>query len=138
MKASNKMAFLIKIYYPKSVLISMVIRISSFSFIDWGKGWYTYDVHENCSILNTFSLCPSMSKIVPTLELGRKLPLLQMITNQLKENIIQVLPLYVIRSFLQVGFRLQYQPITNSLTDISSSLYISRKNDKVVKIMIWW
>ena len=36
---------------------------------------------------------------------------LQMITNQLKEKIIQGWLLYVIRSFLQVGFRFQYQPI---------------------------
>ena len=34
-----------------------------------------------------------------------------MITNQLKENIIQGCLLYVIRSFLQVGFRFQYQLI---------------------------
>ena len=38
---------------------------------------------------------------------------LQMITNQLKENIIQGWLLYVIRSFLQVGFCFQYQ-----LTDL--------------------
>ena len=36
---------------------------------------------------------------------------LQMITNQLKENIIQGWLVYVIRSFLQVGFRFHYQPI---------------------------
>ena len=34
-----------------------------------------------------------------------------MITNQLKENIIQGRLFYVIRSFLQVGFRFQYQLI---------------------------
>ena len=32
-------------------------------------------------------------------------------TNRLKENIIQGWPLYVIRSFLQIGFRFQYQLI---------------------------
>ena len=36
---------------------------------------------------------------------------LQIIANQLKENIIQERLLYVIRSFLQVGFRFQYQLI---------------------------
>ena len=36
---------------------------------------------------------------------------LQMITNQLKENIIQEWLLYVTKSFLQVGFRFQYQLI---------------------------
>ena len=38
-------------------------------------------------------------------------PPLQMITNQLKENIIQGWLLRVIRPFLQVGFRFQYQLI---------------------------
>ena len=38
-------------------------------------------------------------------------PHLQVITNQLKENIIQESLLYVIRSFLQVGFHFQYQLI---------------------------
>ena len=37
-----------------------------------------------------------------------------MITNQLKEDIIQRGLLYVIRSFLQVGFRLHYQHINLS------------------------
>ena len=36
-------------------------------------------------------------------------PPLQMITNQLKENTIQGWLLYVIRSFIQVGFRCQYK-----------------------------
>ena len=38
-------------------------------------------------------------------------PPLQMITNQLKDNIIRGWILYVIRSFLQVGFRFQSQLI---------------------------
>ena len=38
-------------------------------------------------------------------------PPLQMITNQLKYNIIQVWLLYVIKSFLQVDFRIHYQLI---------------------------
>ena len=50
------------------------------------------------------------------LDLGRPIlnehtPPIQVITNQLKENIIQEWLLYVIRSFLQVGFRFQYQSI---------------------------
>ena len=36
-------------------------------------------------------------------------PFLQMVTSELKENIIQGWLSYVIRSFLQVGFRFQYQ-----------------------------
>ena len=46
------------------------------------------------------------------LDLGRPMsndPPLQMITNQLKENIIQGWLLYVTRFCLQVGFRFQYQ-----------------------------
>ena len=38
-------------------------------------------------------------------------PFLQMITNQLKENIIQRWLLYVTKSFLQVSFHFQYQLI---------------------------
>ena len=62
--------------------------------------------------------CTSTSKIPPhpwpwTSNLKRTLPppslSLQMITNQLKENIIQEWLLHIIRSFLQVGFRFQYQ-----------------------------
>ena len=59
--------------------------------------------------------CLSTSKILPPLDLGRPISKettpLQMITKQLKENIIQEWLLYVSRSFLQVGFRLQYQLI---------------------------
>ena len=56
--------------------------------------------------------CPSMSKILPpswpwTSNFKRSPPL-QMITNQLKENIIQGSLLYIIRSFVQVSFRFQY------------------------------
>ena len=56
-------------------------------------------------------LCP---KFFHPLDFGRpiqRIPPLQMITSQLKENIIQGWLLYVIRSFLQVGFRFQYQLI---------------------------
>ena len=54
-------------------------------------------------------------KFFHPLDLGRPIsnepppPPLQMISNQLKENITQGYLLYVIRSFLQVGFRFQYQ-----------------------------
>ena len=86
------------------------------------QGWYTYDVLENCPIFETprppiplVHLCPTFSH---SLKLWRSvsnnqttLPLLQMITRQLKESIIQGWLLYVIRSFLQVGFPFQYQLI---------------------------
>ena len=53
-------------------------------------------------------------KFFHPLDFGRpiqRIPPLQMITIQLKENIIQGWLLYVISSFLQVGFRFQYQLI---------------------------
>ena len=63
--------------------------------------------------------CPATSKILPspwpwTSNFKRTptppFPLpLQIITNQLKENIIQGWPLHFIRSFLQLGFCSQYQ-----------------------------
>ena len=60
------------------------------------KGWYTYDVHENCLIFKTPHLpYPSTSKILqpPWPWTSNFKPIhtfpLQMITNQLKENISQ-------------------------------------------------
>ena len=58
--------------------------------------------------------CPATSKIIPPLDLGRPKRTrfsLQIITNQFKENIIQIWLLHVIRSFLLVGFCSQYQLI---------------------------
>ena len=56
-----------------------------------------------------------LPKFFHSLDLGRRIsnepPPLQIITNQLKDNIIQGWLLYVIRSFLQVGFRFQSQLI---------------------------
>ena len=75
----------------------------------------------NCLIFKTpHPPCPSTFKILPPLDLGRSIlnepptPLslsLQMITNEFKQNIIQRWLSYVIRYFLQVGFRFQYQLI---------------------------
>ena len=51
-------------------------------------------------------------KFFHPLELGRSIsnePPLQIIINQLKENIIKGWLLYDVRSFLQVGFRFQFQ-----------------------------
>ena len=90
------------------------------------KGWYTYDVHENCPIFKTtHTLVHLHPKFLHPLDLGwtshfRRTPwkrerdlslFLQMITNQLKEKIIHGWLLYVIRTFPQVSFRFQYQPI---------------------------
>ena len=55
-------------------------------------------------------------KFFHPLDLGRpilneSLPPLQIIANQLKENIIQGWLLYLVRPFLQVGFRFQHQLI---------------------------
>ena len=58
----------------------------------YAKGWCTYDVHESCRIFNTTTPCPSTSEILLdprswTSNL-KQTSSLQMITNQLKENII--------------------------------------------------
>ena len=65
------------------------------------------------------TLLSIMSKILHPLELGNPIsdepspppPRIQMITNQLKENILQGWLWYVIRSVLQVGFRFLYELI---------------------------
>ena len=93
--------------------------VSSFKPTGLCKGWYTYDVHENCPIFKTPLLhppCPATSKILPTpwpwTSNFKRNPLpLQMITKQLKRNVILGWLLYVIRSFLQFGFPFQYQLI---------------------------
>ena len=69
--------------------------------------------------IGQFSRRPATSKILPspwpwTSNFKRTPPPpfplpLQIITNQLKENIIQGWPLHFIRSFLQLGFCSQYQ-----------------------------
>ena len=81
------------------------------------KGWYTYDVYENCSIFRTpYPLVHLRPKSFHTLGLGHPIsneppPTFQMITNQFKKSIIQGWLLYAIRSFFQVGFRFQYKLI---------------------------
>ena len=64
------------------------------------------------------SLVHPRQKLFHPLQFGRQIsselttsPHLQMITIKLKENILQGWLLYVIRSFLEVGFRFYYQPI---------------------------
>ena len=59
----------------------------------WLKGWYTYEVNENCSILKTpypLTLLQLRPKFFHPLDLWRPIsnesPSLQMISNQLKEN----------------------------------------------------
>ena len=86
-------------------------------------GRYTYDVHENWKIFKTTQpLVQLRPKFFHPLDLERPIsndpPLpppstnhLQIITNQLKENIIQGWTLHVIRSFPQVSFCSQYQLI---------------------------
>ena len=80
-------------------------------------GWYTYIVHYKCPIFKTpHPLVHLRPEFFHPLDLGRPIPKeppfsLQVITNPLKENIIQEWLLYVIRSFLQVDFHFQYQLI---------------------------
>ena len=83
------------------------------------KGWYTYDVHENCPIFKTpYPPCPSTSKILSppwlwTSNFKRTPRSLQIITNKLIENTIQWWLLYVIRFF--PSFRLAFVFSINSL-----------------------
>ena len=92
------------------------------------KGWYTYDVHENCPIFKTppTPVVHLHSKFFHFLTLDvyfqTNLPSLQMITNQFKENIIQGWLSYVIRFFLQVGFHLQYQLIIFLRVQLSKNI----------------
>ena len=58
---------------------------------------------------------------------------LQMITNQLKDNIIQVWLLYVIKSFLQVDFRIHYQLI--NLVWLSFLFFSFNLS---ITICFWW
>ena len=77
------------------------------------------DVHKNCSVFKTpYPLVHYVQNSPPPWtwksNLRRTLPpppRIQMITNQLKENIIQGWLWYVIRSVLQVGFRFLYELI---------------------------
>ena len=92
------------------------MRLSGFFFFCY-KGWYTYDVYENSPIFKIpHPLVYARPKFFHPLDLGRPIsnetPLsIHLITNQLKENIIPGWLLYIINSFLQVGFRSQYQLI---------------------------
>ena len=61
---------------------------------DCQKGRYTYDVHENCQIFQSPPPAHLHPKFFHSLDVGRPIPNdlpppLQMITNQLKENMIQ-------------------------------------------------
>ena len=64
--------------------------------------------HPPLSYLSMFKI---LSPPWPWTSNFKRIPPLQTITNQLRENIIQGRLLYVIGSFLQVGFRFQYQLI---------------------------
>ena len=89
-------------------------------------------------------LCPITSKTLPLpwpwTSNFKWISLLQMITNQLKENIIQRWLLYVIRLFFQVGFPFQYQlfnlvrfTLTSChLTEASLSAFVW-----LVYILVW-
>ena len=77
------------------------------------------NTHKTSMKIVQFSRLPTpLSSYVPnssnplTLDVQfQTTPPLQIVTNQLKENIIQGWLLYVIRSFFQVEFRFQYQLI---------------------------
>ena len=83
-------AFYMNNYYVCVFTTDAKVRFLKICFY---KGWYTYDVHENCPYFKTFHpTCSSTSKILPLLwpwtSNFKGTVRLQMITNQLKENII--------------------------------------------------
>ena len=92
-----------------------------------------YDVLENCPIFRIphppLSIYVQNSSTPLTLDVqcqtNRHLSV-QMITNQLKKNIIQVWLLYVIRSFLRVSFRFQYQLIKDTIKAYFNVIRCSR------------
>ena len=103
---------IIKLFIINVMLIIIIIIIITIIVI---QGWYRYDGHESCPIFRIpVPPYPSMSEIFPppwswTFNFKRTPSFFQIITSQLKKNIIQGWLLYVIRSFLQVSFRFQYQ-----------------------------
>ena len=87
--------------YNKHFTIRDDANIISIKIVQFWKP-HTPLVHLRPQFLHLFDLGrPNLNEPPP----------LEMITNQLKENIIQGLLLNVIRSFLRVGFRFQYQLI---------------------------
>ena len=97
-----------------------------FEFLNCHYGRYTCDVHKDYPVFKTqHPPCQAAPKFFHPLYLGRRIsnifPLLfQMITNWLKGNMILGW-LYVIRSFLQFGFRFQYQ--FNNLVWLSADFF---------------
>ena len=81
------------------------------------KGWYTYDVHENCPVFKTPSTppCPSTSKILPPpspqFQTNFLSPLSPNGNQWIKRKYNPRMTIIFIRSFLQVGCRFQYQLI---------------------------
>ena len=99
-------------------------RYTDFGHTDLGELKFNLKLKDDTNMMSMkivqFSippppLCPSTSKIPPPpwpwTSNFRRAPSLQMIVNPLNENSFQGWLLYVIRSFLQVGFRFPYQPI---------------------------
>ena len=111
--------------FPWIQVLLVSLQILPYTIVKANKGRYTYDVHENCAIFKTpppppLSSYVQNSSTLLTLDIQFKHPPppppalslpFQMITNQLKEDIIQGGLLYVIRSFLRVGFCFKYQLI---------------------------
>ena len=93
--------------------------------------YFRDNTHMTSMKIVPFSRPRSLVHLLPKffhLNLGRPIsnehPLLYMITNQLEENIIQGWLWYVIRSFLQVGFRFQHQLINLVLLSFDFFLFI--------------
>ena len=94
-------------------LITALIRLVIFQIhIFKLKGRYTYDVHENCPNHLSSYIQNSSTPLTLNVQFQTNPPSpLEMVTNQLKWNIILGWLVYFIRSFLQVDFRFQYQLI---------------------------
>ena len=96
--------------YSRSYQGKVKYRRSSLGMI------YTHDVHKNSPIFKTAThfvhLRPRLFHLLDFRRpISNEISSLQMITNQLKENIIQWWLLHVIRPFVQVGFCFQHQLI---------------------------
>ena len=108
------------LYYQKNFLIIFIVVVILIFIKKWLNKYDNIgdDTHMTSMKILQFSrpytplvhLCPKFSHLLDLWRpISNGLPPLQMMTNQLKENIIQGWLSYVLKSFLQVAFRFQYQ-----------------------------
>ena len=106
---------MIRLFSKTHSLIKWVIFwISKFKFFTLGMIhiWHPWKLSNFEDPQPPLSIYVQNSYTPLTLDINfKQTPSLQMITNQIRENIIQGWLLYVIRSFLQVRYHFQYQLI---------------------------